>query len=139
MSEDLISNSFGNNVNKGIIKRNIVLLKIVLILYLIYTLFTIVEWYFLVISANLLKQTALIFFHYKITPVIVAISLILGIFIWVFYLKAHKLILLSFEDDNADFFNEGYSFFNKATTLNIIGFSVIILSLITRFILKYLY
>ncbi|MEP7256401.1 MAG: hypothetical protein ABI666_11545 [Ferruginibacter sp.] len=137
MSEDLISNNFADNINRNVIKRNIRLLFVVIILFSVYTIFNFIDWYMVMAQANPLRKTIFTFYSYWIRPLVFLITLILGFTEWVYYIKGHKLILLSFEKDNVDFFNKGYSFLNKATILNIIGYSLIILSFMFRYFLKY--
>ncbi|NOT93949.1 hypothetical protein [Ferruginibacter sp.] len=137
MSGDLISNNFAENINKNSIQRNIRLLWIILILFSLYVLFEIIEWALFLTGIKDVQETTLTFYSYKIMPIVSLINLAIGVLIWLFYIKGHKLILLSFEKDNADIFNKGYSMLNKATSLNIIGYSLILLSLVFRFILKY--
>lgn len=137
MSEDLISNNFSDTVNKNTIQHNIRLLWIVLVLFSVYIIFEIIEWTLFLSSMKDAKSSAFTLYNYKIMPVIVAANFVIGILIWFFYIKAHRLILLSFQKDNADIFNKGYSLLNRASTLNIIGYTLIIVSIILRFILKY--
>lgn len=137
MSGDLISNNFAENINKNGIQRNIRLLWIILILFSLYVIFEIIEWALFLTGIKDVQETTLTFYSYKIMPIMSLVNLAIGVLIWLFYIKGHKLILLSFEKDNADIFNKAYSMLNKATSLNIIGYSLILLSLVFRFILKY--
>lgn len=138
MNEDLISNAFADNVNKNMIKRNIRLLLVIIILFSIYTLFNCAEYYTFIINTPApLHQTILTFYTLKIRPWIYAISIIIGFIVWGNYIKGHKLILLSFENDNVNLFNKGYAFLNKAGIANIIGFVMLILSASARYFLKY--
>jgi hypothetical protein len=137
MSEDFISNNFAENINKQIIRRNIKLLLFILILFSLYIVLDFAEWFPFIYKASSFPDTNLNFYNYKIRPLIVLMCLPLNIAVWFFYLKGHKLILQSFEKDNADIFNKGYSFLFKVSILNIIGYSIFILSSIIRFVLKY--
>jgi hypothetical protein len=137
LSEDLISNDFTGNINKQIIRCNIKLQLIILILFSTYIVLGFAEWYPAISKANSLPQTTLNFYNYKIRPVIALILLPLNITIWFFYLKGHKLILQSFEKDDAGFFNKGYSLLFKVSILNVIGYLVFVLSSIIRLVLKY--
>ncbi len=137
MSEDLISNDFTVNINKQIIRRNIKLQLTILILFSTYIVLDFTEWYPAISKASSLPQTTLNLYNYKIRPIIALMLLPLNIIIWFFYLKGHKLILQSFEKDDAGFFNKGYSFLFKVSILNATGYSVFILSSIIRLVLKY--
>lgn len=45
MSEDLISDNFADNVDKAMIKKVIVVIKILLILSIVYSCLELSEWY----------------------------------------------------------------------------------------------
>jgi len=138
MNNDLISANFSNNVNRDVIKQNISLLFVLLVLFSIYIIFNIIDWYLLLVTVKSLTFSNVSnYYFYRIYPIISMIGLIIGLAVWFFYLKGHKLILESFEKDNADVFNKGYASLNIATKLNITGYSIILLSATTRYILKY--
>jgi hypothetical protein len=138
MTEDLISNNFANNVNKDIIKRNIRLLLIIIILFSIYTLFNLFEFFVAVFNNPYLRHVSrLNFYSIKIAPWTYLTSVIIAYIVWVNYIKGHRLILLSFKNDNVDLFNEGYAFLNKASVANVIGYIILILGIIVRYFLKY--
>jgi hypothetical protein len=136
MNEDLITGNFIDSVNRKILQRNIKFLQVTLILFSVYMVLAIAQWYSILAKSISLKQTATIIVYYRITPVVHLTTLILSVYLWYFYLKGHRLILLSFEKDNPDLFNEGYYFVSKANTLNIIGYSLIILVTFCQVIIK---
>jgi hypothetical protein len=138
MNENMLSNNFTENINVNMIKRNIQLLRTVMLLFCSYTVLNFIDWYVVISQANPVRHTAYALYLYKIRPIIVVIDAAIIYFIWSNYIQGHKLILLSFENDNPDFFNKGYSLLCRAVTLNIAGYILIILSLTFRFILKYL-
>jgi hypothetical protein len=138
MQDNLISNSFADNVNKQLIKRNIRLLLVILILFSIYTLLNLADWYLFLQEVKPTRQTANTFYSHTISPWVTLVSAVLGFFVWDFYLKGHRLILLSFENDNPELFNEGYSLLNKATNVNIAGYLLITVSIAIRMFLRYL-
>jgi len=139
MNHDLISHNFTDTINKDLIKRNIRLLLLIIILFSVFTLFNLAEYYSLVVySPHPAKETRLAFYSFKIRPWIYFLSVIIGFIVWVNYIKGHRLILLSFENDHADLFNKGYEHINKAGIANIIGYAVLIISAGARYFLKYL-
>ena len=137
MNEDLISGNFADNVNKKVIKRNIRLLLVLIILFSVYTIFNFIDWYMVISKVPSLRKNFSVNYSYMILYFSFLIALMLGFIVWLYYYKGHKLILRSFEEENADLFNKGYSFLNKATVLNIIGYSLIILSFMFRYFLKH--
>ena len=136
MNQDLISNNFTENVNRNVISRNIKLLRSILILFLIYILFSIIDLYSFVTNIKNAPRSVSAIYVYRIYPFLTCITFVLGIAVWMYYTKGHKLILSSFEKDEPDIFNKGYAFLNKASTMNIIGFSIIILNSIILFCIK---
>ncbi|MEP7237525.1 MAG: hypothetical protein ABI685_06665 [Ferruginibacter sp.] len=138
MNEDLISGNFSDNVNRKFIQRYIRLLFILIILFLIFTILNFTDWYIAIKNAHPVKETLLTTFHYKIHPVLIVIEVALSALALNNYLKAQKLILHSFEKDNVELFNKGYSLLNGAAIINIAGYCMLILSISYRMFLTYL-
>jgi hypothetical protein len=138
MNEDLISGNFADNVNKYLIKRNIRLLLTIIILFSIYALFNLLEFYTLIFKSPYPGTvTRFTFYSLRIAPWTYLMSVIIAFIVWINYIKGHRIILLSFETDNVDLFNKGYAFINKAGIANIIGYAMLILGIIVRYTLKY--
>jgi hypothetical protein len=136
MDEDLIAGNFADNINKRVIQRNIKLLRVSLVFLSIYSLLTAIQWYTMIVKSITFTQTSLVIILYRIAPAVFLITTILTLYTWVLYMKGNRLILLSFEKDNADLFNEGYYAFSKAAILNIIGFGAVILLTLVEIIFK---
>lgn len=136
MSEDLISNNFTDNVNRSIVERIIPLVGASLILLGIYEVCNIIDWYLVLSKAEFLKVTPRIIFLYRIHPVISFVISVISIVCYALNFKANKLINLSFEKQDADFFNKGYSLFYQAVTYSIISWIIAIISIAIRISFK---
>ena len=136
MSEDLISNNFVDNVNKSILEKIIRLVGISFILLGIYEACSIIDWYLVLSKAEFLKVTPRIIFLYRIHPIISLFLSAISIVCYSLNLRANKLINLSFEKHDADFFNKGYSLFYQAVSYSIISWVIAIISIAIRISFK---
>jgi len=136
MIEDLISNNFVDNVDKSIIRKVILVIKILLSLSIFYTILELVEWYpylFKNISNNFNFAD---FYNYRIVPWILLLNIILNIVSLFFYLKGNKLIYASFQNNEPEVLNEGFRNCYISGLLTSIDFAVGIITILLRFILK---
>jgi hypothetical protein len=136
MNEDLISNNFADNVNRLIIKRNVRLSQIGLFLCVTYAVVLSIDWYLIVQKLNTDFSHFLNLYLYFIWPIILFVLVLLSIYGILLTLRANKKILLSFENSDAEIFNEAYLAFAKASLLSIICFMISILSVIIRIFLN---
>jgi hypothetical protein len=136
MSEDLISDNFVENIDRAIIKRNILLSKTALILGSLYTLINILSWYSELLKLHTLPKGRLLFFFYTIAPVVEVILFSISIYGYLVILKANKLIEASIEKTEADLFNYGYKYFCRASILSITIIIVSISMVFIRFVLQ---
>ncbi len=140
MPEDLISNNFVENVNRTVIKKTFILTKSILALVIIYSTLELLEWYiFISKSFGRIFKYPHIFYEYRIHPVIAVILISLSITSWSYIVKVNKTIANSFEKADAELFNFGYRFYYKAARLTLVSACLAVLSICTRFLLKYLY
>lgn len=136
MSEDLISNNFADNVDKTIVRKVILVIKILLILSIVYSGLELLEWYpylFKNIPGNLSYEAV---FNYRIVPYILLLNLLLNIISLAFYLKGNKLIAASFAYNEPELFNLGYSNCYKSGLITAIDFALGIIIILLRVILK---
>jgi hypothetical protein len=138
MNEDLLSAAFSNNIDKKLIQRYISMLFVVIILFSVFTLLNFTDWYLTIKKVAPIRETLLTKFHYKIQPVLVVIEAAIAAIALINYLKAQKLILLSFENENAELFNKGYRLMNDAIILNIAGYGMLISSICYRMFLTHI-
>lgn len=137
MSNDLISGNFSDSVNKKLLNRQINLLFILIILFILFTVLNFSDWYLFLRNKPQVKNTLLVTFEYKIYPVIIVIDAALAALSFNSYLKGQKLILQSFETDNTEYFNKGYSLLNESLLLNITGYTIFVVSTAYRIFLTY--
>jgi hypothetical protein len=136
MDEDLISDNFSDSVDKTMVRKVIVVIKILLILSIVYSCLELLEWYpylFKNISGNLNYEAI---FNYRIVPYILLLTLLLNIISLVFYLKGNKLIVLSFVHNEPELFNLGYGNCYKSGLITAIDFAIGIMIILLRLILK---
>jgi hypothetical protein len=136
MIEDLISNNFVDNVDKSIIRKVILVVKILISLSIVYTILELVEWYPYLsknISANFNFSD---FYNYRIVPWILLLNIMLNIISLFFYLKGNKLMYSSLQHNDPDLLNEGFRNCYISGLLTSIDFAVGIITILFRFILK---
>ena len=136
MSEDLISDNFADNVDKAMIRKVIVVIKILLILSIVCSCLELSEWYpylFKKIPGNLSYETV---FNYRIVPYILLLTLLLNIISIAFYLKGNKLIAASFVHNEPELFDLGYSNCYKSGLITAIDFAIGIIIILLRLIFK---
>ena len=137
MSEDLIANNFVDNVNRTVVRRNIMLTKVGLWVSVIYFAILCIDWYYYLLKPYTLE--ALTPFQYYVIfvyPVVLLILMFLNIYGIFLNIKANKNILLSFENSDSEIFNEGYHNFTKASIVSIVSFSISALFNLSRFFFK---
>ena len=136
MNEDLISNDFVDNVDRAIVKRNVILSKIALSLSILYILVRLFDWYiiFKELDISLIKGASLIF-AYKIMPIIDFVILIFNIYGYLLILKAYKSINVSLDKSEAFLLNLGFKYFYRANIIVIFSFSISIIASITNHLL----
>lgn len=138
MSEDLISGNFPDNINKGLVNRQIRLVFILLISFIILTFLNFTDWYLYIRYTQPPEKTLYTIYEYKIYPVIIVIDAALAALALNKYLKGQKLILQSLQNDNTDLFNKGYVLLNESTVVNVIGYVLFIFSIAVRIYMNYL-
>jgi hypothetical protein len=137
MGEDLISNNFVDNVNKTVIKKTFFLTKVLLNLTLVYTIIDLLNWYIAISNSfTYAIRYNSTYYAVRIHPIVAVIILSLGIIGSSFVVKANRLICLSFEKNEADLFNSGYEYYNRAAKLSLVSFCVAIASAAIRLLLK---
>lgn len=136
MNEDLISNAFVDNLNRAIVKRNVILSKIALLLSIVYAVSHLFGWYLLLKKTDWeLIEDAKMIFTFIITPVIDLIMLSLSIYGYFLILKAYRYINASCDRSDPVLMSKGFSYFYKANILSIILISIsIIASVINQFL-----
>ena len=136
MSEDLISNNFIDNVDRAIVKRNVILSKIALSLSILYVLVRLFDWYiiFKELDISLIKGASLIF-AYKIMPIIDFVIFIFNIYGYLLILKAYKSINVSLDKSEASLLTLGFKYFYRTNTIVIFSFSISIIASITNHLL----
>jgi hypothetical protein len=137
MNKDLISDSFADSINRNLVKYNIRLLLVAIILFSVFSVFNLLEWFDHFQNADQVPDTALNFYQYRMRPFIVLITILLGVYQWNYAIKGQRLILRFLDEQDVALFNAGYSFFNKASILSVIGYSIITISILVRYFFKY--
>jgi hypothetical protein len=137
MNDDLISNNFADNINKSLVKKGLAFTKTLLNLVIIYSILNLLDWY-LFVSRSMRYHLVSFndYYSYRIHPVVAVIVLSMGIVTSMFHVKANRLILLSFEKEDAELFNAGCLFSVQAMRLSIISFIVSLISVATRIFIK---
>jgi hypothetical protein len=138
MSEDLIANNFAENINKAVIKRNIILIQVVLFMAALYSFIICFDWYLILRDLKTtLTENTFYFFIYRLYPLIQLIVLLISFYGLLLTLKANRLIYLSIEKTDAELFNNGYTYFSKASLLSIISLSITIILMLLKFFFKF--
>ncbi|MBS1512629.1 MAG: hypothetical protein JST86_17420 [Bacteroidetes bacterium] len=137
MSEDLISSNFAENIEQSLISKNLILVKAAGYLVVIYAILNILDWYVAVEKSFAYElRTPHSFYTYRIQPFVSVALTVMGVFIIVYIKKGNALIKNSFEEKDADIFNQGYVYFGKSSALNVIAHVIGILSICIRLFLK---
>lgn len=121
MDEDLIKDTFIISINKQKIKRNIAVIKIILVVLSIYILFAIYVW--ATVFSSLPKQfkpDALQILKIFINPFVLFSGIILNTLSGVFVLKGNLLINQAISQNDASVFNKGYNYFYRSSMLTLI-------------------
>lgn len=121
MDEDLIKDTFIISINKQKIKRNITVIKIVLIVLSIYILFAIYVW--VTVFSSLPKQfkpDGLQILKIIINPFVLLSGVILNILSGFFVLRGNLLINQAISQNDALVFNKGYNYFYRSSILALI-------------------
>jgi large-conductance mechanosensitive channel len=125
MNEDLISNSFVDNLNRAIVKRNINLSKIALLLSTVYAVLHLFGWYLLLKKTDWeLIEDAKLIFTFIISPVIDFIMVTLNIYGFFLVLKAYRAINSSFDKTDPVLMSRGFAYFYRANILSVILISI---------------
>ena len=138
MNEDLLANNFVDNVDKLLLKKTFLLSKLILIIVMAYAVIEIVSWYFIISSYPLdhVFISPLNFYTFRIQPLVAITILTMSIIAWLYFIRAGKLVGLSFEKADADIFNAGYLLYNKALRFVALSFITGIIALSLRLFLK---
>lgn len=138
MSEDLISGNFSDNINKRLVNRQIRLVFIMVISFIILTLLNFTDWYLYIRYTQPPEKTLFTIYEYKVYPVVIVIDAALAALSLNSFLKSQKMILQSVQNDNTDLFNKGYVLLNESTLVGIIGYVLFIFSIAGRIFVNYL-
>ena len=137
MSVDLLSYNFIENIDTVLIRRVINGIKVFLFLSVIYSLVELWQWYFYLQQEKLPAAIKKIdFYNYRIFPAVLFVIVITRMFGWIFYLKGNRLIYASFQNKEAELFNEGYKICYKSVLIMCISFIIIIANLLIRLFLR---
>ncbi len=137
MNEDLIVDSFFDNVDGSLIKKNFILSKAVFKLSILYAILELLYWY-ITLSGSLrhILNTNAAFYYYRILPVIAFIVMGIGITGTLLYVKANKMIDLSIENASTDLFNSGYQLYYQSSKLSVLSFCISIMLVGARLYFK---
>lgn len=138
MSEDLISGNFSDNINKRLVNRQIRLVFIMVISFIMVTLLNFTDWYLYIRYTQPPEKTLFTIYEYKVYPVVIVIDAALAALSLNSFLKSQKMILQSVQNDNTDLFNKGYVLLNESTLVGIIGYVLFIFSIAGRIFVNYL-
>jgi hypothetical protein len=127
MNEDLITNSFTDNVSKAVVKRNLALSRIALVLSIVYSLTVLLDWYSLLKSSSL-NGEASITFYYRVMLIIDIILLAIDTYGFILIIKAYRFINNSLEKSDPGLMTMGFKYFYTSNILLIISFVIAILS-----------
>ncbi len=136
MNEDLISNSFVDNLDRTVVKSNVSLSKIALFLSVVYAVSHLFGWYMLLKKTDweLIEGTKMVF-TFIITPVIDLIMLCISIYGYFLILKAYRFINSSCDRADPVLMSKGFTCFYKANILSVILICIsIIVSVINQFL-----
>jgi hypothetical protein len=136
MNQDLISNSFVDNLNRVAVKRNVVLSAICLGLYIVYTILHLLSWYFFIKKTDWeLIDTPKLIFTFYISPAIEIITVFISIYGYFLIFRAYRFINSSCDKSDPMLMSKGFSFFYKANILSLILICIsIILSVVNQFL-----
>lgn len=136
MNEDLISNSFVDNLNRTVVRRNVNLSKIALLLFAVYAIMHLFSW------CSILTKTdweqvdgAKRIFTFIISPIIDFLIVGINIYGLFLILKAYKAINSSCDRADPALMSKGFAYFYKANVLSVI---LICISLIVSGIKQFL-
>lgn len=128
MNEDLISNAFVDNLDRSIVKRNVVLSKVALLLSTVYAVSHLFIWYsiFKKIDWELITGAKMIYTFF-ITPIIDLVIFSISIYGYFLILKAYKSINSSCNKADPSLMSKGFAYFYKANILSVILISISII------------
>jgi len=121
---DKISNTFVQDINMKIFRKNLLVVKFILIISFLFGVTELIVWY------RVFTNTSFAFFvpiTAYILPITIFTILILSFISWYYQLKGNKLIIRSIEKEEFDLFNNG---FKKLTIANILSATCFTLALI---------
>lgn len=128
MNEDLISNAFVDNLDRSIVKKNVVLAKISLTLSTVYWAWHFFAWYLILKKTDSdLIQGAKLTFNFIVMPVIDLVMLSIGIYGYILILKAYRSINSACDRSDPVLMSKGFAYFYKANILSVILISLSII------------
>jgi hypothetical protein len=136
MSEDLITHSFTEAVDKGTIKKIISIIRIILLLCIVYSFLDVWQWYTYLSTVSSVNNKFKDFYKFAIFPAIAIIKLAERIVSLILNLNGTKLLYASFVNDEVMLFNQGYKLLYKSAVLTVVTFAMGIAAWIIRIILK---
>lgn len=136
---DLLTNSFTEEVKLQTIQKNFRLQKWLLVIVFFYTLIDALYWimYFSQNNTAGIKDVLEKIWFGTIFPLITLASLILNVASFLYYYHANRMILESFEKKDAGLFNNGYDFFYKSSMLTIIAYIIVLVEILFRLWIGY--
>ncbi len=132
MQEDMITNSFIDSVNRTIVRRNVLLAKTALILWILYTLAILWDLYgFINVDAEGPKSI----FYYRVLPVIDVVLLAINTYGYILIVKGYSSIKSSFERSDPSLLGAGFKCFYQSNILLIIDITAsLIISVLKHFL-----
>lgn len=136
MNEDLISDNFTDHVDRGIIKRNFVISKLLMILCIIWSIVLLIDWYrFLQGRNGILIRGRYMIYNYVILPISDVIIIALSVYTYFLILKAYRLIETSLDQSDGTLLSEGFRLFYTTNLLSVISFIISIIMIMLGFLL----
>jgi len=136
MDKDLLGNDFTRNIDLSKIDKNLLMVKVVLILGNLYTIGEIWRELKLFLTDRSLYLAPANFYYFLLFILVTIPLAILFIISWFWYFKANRLMKLSIENHDAAIFNKAYAYINKSTVLSIVSSSLSLLSMLVSLALE---
>ncbi|MEP6677171.1 MAG: hypothetical protein ABJA78_18565 [Ferruginibacter sp.] len=132
--EDLIKDDFADGMDINLIKKNLNLIKMVLVFIGIRSILELIDWYPTLTSKPFDSFHS--FYLHRISPLVLLVLIILNIICWIFYIRANTLMAEAAESKDVSLFNRGYQFYYRSTRLVVIAVVISIISYSIRIISK---
>jgi hypothetical protein len=120
MQEDQITNSFIESVNRTIVRRNVLLAKTALVLWIFYTLSILWDVYDYLTTE---PQGQIMIYYYRVLPIIDVVLLAVNTYGYILIVKGYRSINASFERSDPSLLGVGFKYFYRSNILLIINIS----------------